>query len=365
MNLERYFDFAPAGNSLSELETPVPIIDLDIVERNLARWQKRCDKAGFANRPHIKTHKLAPLARAQIDLGAQGITVQKLGEAETMADAGIRDMLLTFNIVGAHKLGRLAALARRTDISVVADSAAVVAGIGAAGKMAGRDISVLVECDTGQHRCGVSTPAAAAALAREIDRTDGTRFGGLMTYVKVGTRDETEAFLTGARDLCANAGLAVDSISTGGTPEMYLDKGLGVATEYRAGTYIYNDRSLVERGYCSPEDCAASVLTTVVSRPSDERAMIDAGSKALTSDLLGLTGYGSIAALGGARVYEVNEEHGYVDISAAARKPAIGDTLRIVPNHVCPVMNLFDRVVMVRGDKVLGSVRVDARGAVQ
>jgi D-serine deaminase-like pyridoxal phosphate-dependent protein len=157
----------------------------------------------------------------------------------------------------------------------------------------------------------------------------------------------------------------VERISTGGTPEMYLDKGLAIATEYRAGTYVYNDRSLVERGYCSADDCAASVLTTVVSRPSVDRAMIDAGSKALTSDLLGLTGYGAVTAMEGARLYEVNEEHGYLDISAAAQKPAVGDTLRIVPNHVCPVMNLFDRVVMVRGDKVLGSVKVDARGTVQ
>ena len=174
-----------------------------------------------------------------------------------MADGGITDMLLTFNVVGAPKLARLAALAKRTDTAVVADSAAVVAGIGKAGEMAGRDISVLVECDTGQHRCGVQTPAAAAALAQVIDRTKGTRFGGLMTYVKVGTREATEAFLTEARDLCARAGLAVERISTGGTPEMYLDKGLGIATEYRAGTYVYNDRSLVERGYCSADDCAA------------------------------------------------------------------------------------------------------------
>lgn len=365
MNLEDYFDFAHAGNALADVETPVPVIDLDIVERNLARWQERCDKATFSNRPHIKTHKLVPLARAQIDLGARGITVQKLGEAEAMADGGIEDMLLTFNVVGAPKLKRLADLARRTGIAVVADSVAVVKGLGQAGTAAGRDITVLVECDTGLRRCGVAAPQDALSLAREIDRTKGARFGGLMTYVRAGTRKETEAWLTEARDLCSRAGLAVETISTGGTPEMYRDEGLGIATEYRAGTYVYNDRSLVQRGACALDDCALTVLTMVVSRPSEERAMVDAGTKALTSDLMGLDAYGIIPALAGAKVYDVHEEHGFVDVSAVRDKPEAGDLLRVLPNHVCPVTNLFDRVVMVRGDRVLGSVKVDARGAVQ
>ena len=343
----------------------VPIIDIDIVERNLRRWQARCDAAGLASRPHIKTHKLVPLAKHQIALGSKGITVQKLGEAEAMADGGIRDRLLTFNVVGAHKLERLTALARRTEISVVADSAEVVAGLGTAGEAAGREIAVLVECDTGARRNGVQTPEAAADLARMIDRTKGLTYGGLMTYPRPGTRAEAEAFLLSARDLAAKSGLETRIISSGGTPDMWKDEGLSEVTEYRASTYVYCDRSLVHRNICVDEDCAVHVLAPVVSVPARGRAVIDAGSKALTSDLLGMTGYGTVRELGGASVHEVSEEHGHVSLDDGTESPRVGDIVRVLPNHVCPVSNLFDRVVFVRGGEVLGSVPVDARGKVQ
>ncbi|MCP4381018.1 MAG: D-TA family PLP-dependent enzyme [Hyphomicrobiales bacterium] len=365
MNITDFFSFEPAPTRIEDLETPVPVIDIDIVDRNLKRWQERADALGIANRPHIKTHKLVPLAKYQIALGAKGITVQKLGEAEVMADAGIDDMLLTFNIVGASKLKRLADLARRVNISVVADSSAVIGGLGTAGQAAGRDIGVLIECDTGAGRNGVQTPEAAEALAREIDGTAGIVYRGLMTYPAPGTRLSGEAFLTEARDRIAAAGLETEVITTGGSPEMWSDQGLAIATEYRPGTYLYFDRSLVTRGTCDWDDCALNVLATVVSRPTAERAIIDAGSKALTMDLLGLEGYGVVHGLGDARVYEVNEEHGYLDISGLEQKPDVGDLVRITPNHACPVSNLYDRVVFVRDGEVLGSVKVDARGAVQ
>ncbi len=364
-DITSFFRFEPVGKRIEDLETPVPIIDIDVVDRNLKRWQTRCDEIGIANRPHIKTHKLVALAKYQTALGARGITVQKLGEAEVMADAGIRDMLLTFNVVGGHKLKRLADLARRTDISVVADNAAVVEGLGRAGAASGRDISVLVECDTGGHRNGVQTPEAVIALARMIDKTKGVAYGGLMTYAAPGTRKTAEAFLSEARDLARKAGLDGKVVSTGGSPDMWSDEGLEVATEYRAGTYIYFDRSLAERGTCTYDDCALQVLATVVSRPTDERALIDAGSKSLTSDLLGLEGYGVVRALDKAQVYNMSEEHGFLDIAGLAKKPDVGDLVRITPNHVCPVTNLFDRVVFVRGNDVLGAVKVDARGLVQ
>src|SRR5262245_25490702 len=364
-DIASYFRFEPAPKRIEDLETPVPIIDIDVVERNLKRWQERCDKLGIANRPHIKTHKLVPLAKFQLALGAKGVTVQKLGEAEVMANGGIRDLLLTFNVVGAPKLKRLSDLARRTDISVVADNEAVVAGLGTAGLAAGRDIAVLVECDTGGGRNGVQTPRAAAELARAIDRTKGVTYGGLMTYAAPGTRREAETFLAQARDLALQAGLETRVISTGGTPDMWNDEGLGIATEYRAGTYIYFDRSLAERGTCSYDDCALKVLATVVSRPTNERALIDAGSKALTSDMLGLQGYGVVTALDKAQIYNMSEEHGFLDISGPARKPEVGELVRITPNHVCPVSNLYDRVVFIRGNEVLGAVKVDARGLVQ
>jgi D-serine deaminase-like pyridoxal phosphate-dependent protein len=365
MNIRDFFTFAPVGKTLAELETPVPVIDIDVVDRNLKRWQQRCDAIGMANRPHIKTHKLKGLAQYQVALGAKGVTVQKLGEAEVMADAGIGDLLLTFNVVGAHKLGRLAALAKRTAISVVADNEAVVKGLAEAAKAAGRTISVLVECDTGAHRNGVQTPAAAAALAKVVAGTPGLAYGGLMTYPPAGRRAEMAAFLAAAKDEAAKAGLATKVVSIGGTPDMYKDEGMDVATEYRAGTYVYNDRSLIARGFCGFDDCALSVLATVVSRPTGERALLDSGSKALTSDLLGLKNYGVVHSLSDAPIYEMSEEHGFLDISGLARKPEVGDLVKITPNHVCPVSNLYDRVVFVSGDTVLGAVPVDARGTVQ
>jgi D-serine deaminase-like pyridoxal phosphate-dependent protein len=365
MDILKHFQFEDVGHRIEDLETPVPIIDIAVVERNLKRWQDRCNKLGIANWPHIKTHKLVGLAKAQIELGAAGITVQKLGEAEVMADAGIVDMLLTFNVVGAHKLERLAALARRTNISVVADNAVVVDGLAKAGRSAGRDISVLVEIDTGAKRNGVQSPEAALALAQHIDRSKGVRFGGLMTYPRPGTRLETETFLLAARELIGRSGMQTAVISSGGSPDMWKDEGLAHVTEYRVGTYIYFDRALAERGTCTYDDCALSVLATVVSRPTDQRALIDAGSKALTSDLLGLTAYGIVRQLDHAKVYDVNEEHGYLDVSAITDKPRVGDLLRVTPNHVCPVVNLFDKVVFIRGEEVLGAVKVDARGRVQ
>ena len=146
---------------------------------------------------------------------------------------------------------------------------------------------------------------------------------------------------------------------------MWKDEGLAALTEYRAGTYIYFDRSLAERGVCSYDDCAATILATVVSTPTANRAMIDAGSKSLTSDLLGMTGFGTVRSLDGATVYDQSEEHGFLDISHSTRKPSVGDLVRVTPNHICPVINLFDRIVFVDGEEILGAVKVDARGLVQ
>jgi D-serine deaminase-like pyridoxal phosphate-dependent protein len=358
------FQPAPAGRSFEDLETPVPVIDLDIVARNVARWQAHCDAHGLANRPHIKTHKLVGLAEHQIAQGAKGITVQKLGEAEVMAAAGIRDMLLTFNILGRPKLARLAALMRTTDIKVVADSEEVVAQLEQAAEAGGRRLAVLVECDTGAGRNGVQSPEDARLLARRIAASSHLALEGLMTYPKSGGRKTGAAFFEEATALIAKDGLEVRTVSSGGTPDMWSEEGLTPVTEYRAGTYIYHDRATIAAGAAKPDDCALTVLSTVVSRPHVDRAIVDAGSKALTSDLMGLAGFGSVADLNDAPIYNVNEEHGYLDVSHTNRKPKVGDLVRIVPNHVCPVSNLYDRVVLIAGGEVLGQVKVDARGTV-
>ncbi len=225
--------------------------------------------------------------------------------------------------------------------------------------------AVLVECDTGGRRNGVQSPQAAQALARRIDATTGLVFAGLLTHGRFGGRLAAKAFLDEARGLLKADGIEVPLVSAGGSPEMWSEEGLEGIDEYRVGTYVYYDRSQVKRDVCSFDDCALTVLSTVVSAPTAERAIIDAGSKALTSDLIGLDGYGIVQDLGHAKVYEVNEEHGYLDTAGLDRKPRVGDRIRVTPNHACPVSNLYDEVVFVRGDDVLGAVRVAARGKVQ
>lgn len=349
----------------SELDTPTVLIDIDRAEANLKRAQAAADKAGIALRPHIKTHKLSYFARKQVELGAVGITVQKLGEAEVMADAGLDDLLLTFNIIGAAKLKRLRALHERVTIRVVADSADCVAGLAATFTDAAKPLGVFVECDTGMGRCGVQSPQAALDLARIILVAPGLQFAGLMTYPAAGKYEAAARWLGEAKRLFADAGVELPGITTGGTPDIWhMDEAAQVATEYRPGTYIYMDRSQVAAGAATLNDCALTVLATVVSRPTENRAIVDAGSKALTSDLLGLVGHGHVVEFPEAKVVGLSEEHGTLDISNCPTKPRIGDVVRIIPNHCCPVTNLFDEVHLIRDGELVQTMVVAARGRV-
>ena len=352
----------PLEQTLETLETPAVLIDAGIADSNLVRWQARCDRAGLANRPHIKTHRSVAWAQRQLKLGAKGITVQTVGEAEVMVDAGINDIFLTTIVLGPAKLARLGALARRCCLAVVADSAQVVDAIAATVRQADAQITVLVECDTGAGRCGLTDPVAIVTLAQRIAGSQGLRFGGLMTYPAAGKRQDSAGVLNAAIAACQAAGVPVPVVSSGGSPDMWSDEGLEPVTEYRAGTYIYNDRALVSYGAATLDQCAMTVLATVVSRPTADRAIIDAGSKALTSDLLGLDGYGMVIEHPEARIYQLNEEHGLLDVSRCAAPPAIGDRIHVLPNHTCVVANLFDRLYIVAGSQLLGALPVDARG---
>jgi D-serine deaminase-like pyridoxal phosphate-dependent protein len=350
--------------SIFELETPVVLVDIDKAEANLKKAQDAADKAGIKLRPHIKTHKLPLFARRQVALGAVGITVQKLGEAEVMADAGLTDILLTFNIVGEKKRTRLKALHERVTIRVVADSAETVAGLAGTFGDARKPLGVFVECDTGMGRCGVQSPAKALELARRILAAPGLAFAGLMTYPAAGKYQAAAQWLAEAKATLEGAGIGVPEITTGGTPDIWHMSEAGVATEYRPGTYIYMDRSQIEAGAATEADCALTVLATVVSRPTDDRAIIDAGSKTLTSDLMGMVGHGMVIDYPDAKIVGLSEEHGTIDVSRCARKPKVGDLIRIIPNHACPVSNLFDTVTLVRGEAVIETVPVAARGRV-
>ncbi len=349
--------------NINELETPCVLIDLDRVEANLFRAQLEADRLGLLLRPHIKTHKLPRFAKRQIELGAIGITVQKLGEAEIMADAGLTDIFLPYNIIGAHKLARLKSLNERVALKVTADSPDTVAGYARAFASA-KPLTVLIECDTGMGRCGVQTPAQALALAQQISLSPGLRFGGLMTYPRAGARAAAEAWLADAKAMLRGGGFKCPVISSGGTPDIWKGQAGSVVTEYRPGTYIYFDRSQVTAGAAALEHCALTVLATVVSRPTAMRVIVDAGSKALSSDLLGEHGYGLVAE-SGAIVKSLSEEHGIIEFNSASDTPRIGDLVRIIPNHACVVSNLFDQVHLISGGAVIDTVSVAARGRVQ
>lgn len=348
---------------VADLETPCVVIDLAKTEANLARAQAHATANGYALRPHIKTHKLPHFAKRQLELGAVGITAQKLGEAEVMADAGLTDIFVPYNIVGAIKLARLAALNDRITISVTADSPDTVSGYAATFLGRSKPLTVLIECDTGGGRCGVQTPAQALALARHIAMSPGLRFGGLMTYPARGKFTDADRWLADAKALIEQAGIDVPRITSGNSPDMW-HTGDTVVTERRPGTYIYFDRSQVAGGVATFADCALTVLATVVSRPTSTRAVIDAGSKSLSSDTLGLTGFGVIQGHEEIAVASLSEEHGVIELPEASDWPRVGDRVQIVPNHACVVSNLFDVVNLVASDGDVETVEVAARGRV-
>ena len=352
-----------AAKIASEYGTPVAVIDMDKVERNIARVQATCAAAFVANRPHIKTHKSPLLAKMQVAAGAHGITCQKLGEAEVMAEAGIDDILISYNLLGEEKMARLAALQAKANMTVAADNPVVIAGLPQAAQASGRPLSVVVECDTGRKRAGVETPAEAIALAREIAASKGLKFGGFMLYPTETGWDEAQKFLDEALAGVRALGLDAAMVSTGGSPNLKNLGKLKGATEHRPGTYIYNDRMQVAAGVATWDDCALNIYSTVVSRAGPERGILDAGSKTLTSDSgSGLDGYGLILEHPEAKIARFAEEHGFLDLARSNTRPNVGDVVRIVPNHVCVVVNMMDEVVMVRGDEIIGTLPVAARG---
>ena len=347
-----------------EFGTPAVAVDLDRVERNIARVQAACDAAGVANRPHIKTHKSPLIALLQRDAGARGITCQKLGEAEVMADAGLDDILISYNNMGEQKIGRLAALMRRVTMTVCADNPVAVDAAAQAAARAERPLAVLVECDTGRKRAGVEMPAEAVALAREIAAKPGLEFAGLLLYPPETAMAETQRFLDTVLAGLRDSGLAARIVSTGGTPNIVNLGRIVPATEHRAGTYVFNDRMMMACGAATLDDCALTVVATVVSRAGPERGIVDSGSKTLTADTGGLDGFGLILEHPQAKIARFAEEHGFLDLSACNDRPNVGDVVRIVPNHVCVVVNMVDRLIATRGDEIVGELPVAARGRI-
>lgn len=353
-----------AAARLDDLDTPAVLVDLDRVEANIARAQAYADRHRLALRPHVKTHKLPTLAHRQAREGAVGITAQKISEALVMAHAGLDDILLSYPIVGTHKVEPLARLARATrTLAVMLDNETALTTVAAAAVAAGKVIDVVIEFESGNRRTGVLEPAAARALARRVVASEGLALRGLGTHpLGAGAGD----FVSEARALLAADGIEAPVFSGGGTPTMWRAHEHAELTELRVGTYVYHDRATVGAGAATLDDCALHVLATVVSVPEHGRAVIDAGSKTLTSDRIPEAygaGYGHVIEAPGAVIASLSEEHGVLDLSACHVRLRVGDRVRIVPNHACPVSNLDDFVVAHRGDRVAWVAPVWARGA--
>jgi len=350
---------------IGDLDTPAVTIDLDVMEANISRVQALLARRGIGNRPHIKTHKIPAIGKLQMAAGAIGITCQKLGEVEVFADAGVADdVLLTYNVLGRPKLDRLMALAQRVArLTVALDSEPVARGLSEAAVATGTDVRFVVECDTGMGRTGVQTPEAAFELARAAMRLPRMQFQGLMTFP---SKDpDTRLFFERALDLFKGAGVAVPMVSGGGTPALMTVDKFPMLTEHRAGTCVFNDAMVVTVGGATWDQCAMRVRATVVSRPTPDRAVLDAGSKVLTSDQYFMKGYGHVMEHPEAAITHLSEEHAVVDLTGCATRPAVGDVVSVVPNHCCVVSNMVDELYGVRAGVLEVTWPVAARGLVR
>ena len=362
---------------VAELETPAVLVDLDVVERNLSRMADYCHGKNLRLRPHAKTHKIPSLAKWQLEKGAQGITVAKIGEAEVMIDAGITDILIAYPVVGGGKAEKLAELATRADLTVALDSLEVAEAISWEVKRKSAKVGILIEIDVGFRRCGIANEDEVLVLAQKVDSLPNLEFNGLMFFpghfqvpeqeraaMRVGVND----FLSRVQSKIKQSGLPLTTVSGGSTPtalESHLFIGVN---ETRPGMYIFNDRTMVGIGIAHEEDCALSVVTTVVSTSVSGGAIIDAGSKTLSSDRYPIgdgKGYGLIKGDQETVLEKLSEEHGHLNISRSSRQYSVGQRLTVIPNHVCSTVNMHNQIYGVRGDQVETVWEVAGRGKVQ
>ena len=346
---------------VSELDTPALTADMDVLEQNIHAMAERCGDLHIPLRVHVKTHKIPGIAHMQLAAGAIGICCQKLGEAEVMCAAGIRDILIPYNIVGEQKLRRLMRLARRATITVAVDSEDVARGISRKSEEDGCLVRVIVELDTGGKRTGVQSPKTALSLARKIGAMPNLSFEGIMTYP---SRAEAKPFVEKTVKLLRTEGFPVNMISGGGTGRESISKEIG-CTETRSGSYVFEGLKRINRetNPPNPTTCALRVITTVVSTPTPDRIIIDGGQKTFTS--YPPTPYGYIVEYPEAKICAMSVEHGHVDTSACRHKFAVGERLSVIPLHQGMTLNLHDELVGVRDGKIETIWCIAARGKVK
>ena len=349
----------PSG--LADAETPVALVDLARARANAARVAGYTARHGIAWRPHVKTHKSLALARIQLEAGAQGLTVATPHEAEVMSRV-CDDLLLAYPPLGEKKLARLMALPEGVTLTVALDSEVALLGLAGAARAAARTVGVLVEMDVGLGRVGVQTAGEAARLATLARDAGGLEYRGIMFYpghirTHVSGQEQAIGELAERLESCcatlAEAGLAPEVVSGGSSPTLWHSHLLPRLTEVRAGTVIYNDLDMTGMGVARDHECAYSILATVVSTAVPGRAVVDAGSKALSKELHDTagTGYAALAGRPEVRVVALSEEHGVLDVTGTDWRPRVGELVRLLPNHVCVSVNLQDRVIAHEGER--------------
>ncbi len=346
-----------------ELDTPSVVIDVDVLEKNINDMADHCKALGIPLRGHTKSHKNPEIAKMQVAAGSQGIVCQKLGDAENMVRNGLNDILMTYNIVGRQKVQRLSELARQVRMTVTVDSLAVAKGISEQVAKDGVTVGVLVEIDTGGNRTGVQSSEAAEQLGKQVDALPGLELRGLMTYP---SRISSKPIIDDVVSRFNNSNLSLEIISGGGTGEEWDSKELGF-TEHRSGSYVYEGLSRIkgsgDGADLSPERCPLRVVTTIVSAPTDDRIIVDAGMK--TFRLFPSMPYGLILDDPDLKFSGMSVEHGHIDTSGSNREYAVGDKLTVIPTYQEGVTNLHDEIVWMRNDQVERVWRNDGRGKVK
>jgi D-serine deaminase-like pyridoxal phosphate-dependent protein len=361
------------------IDTPAILIDLDRVEQNLHFMQQKADQFDVALRPHIKSHKIPELALRQLSLGARGICASKVSEAEVMVQAGIMDIFVANQVVAADKLKRLLEVGRQSRVAIGLDSLEGAKRLSAVFAAADQTVDVLIEINSGLNRCGVLPGSAAVELYQAIRSFPGLRLKGIFTHaghvygrncledVKAVSREESRIMRDTARAFEA-VGVQPEIVSVGSTPTTRVWEGEAAVNEIRPGNYIFLDAIQVALGVAKVEECALTVLATVISRPARDRAVIDAGSKVFALDKCAhgielIKGFGIV--LDRKAVLErLSEEHGVLALDPDETL-AVGEQIRIIPNHACTVINLFDSAYGIRNGRLETVFRIAARGKVQ
>ncbi len=362
---------------LELVDTPAILVERSVLTDNIARMQQFAQTCGVQLRPHIKTHKSVQLAMLQLKAGAAGIAVAKISEAEVMAKAGISDIQIANQIVGPSKAAKLLDLSRIARVCCAVDNVRNATELSDIFAGQGLQLDVLVEVDTGLHRCGLSDIIEIVTLSRQIVKLPGLRLIGVMTHAghAYGARSPEEVadigrhegnFLVEAAAAIRGAGIPVGTISVGSTPTATFAASVHGVTELRVGNYIFNDRMQVVLGVATIAQCALSVFATVISVPAGNRVVIDAGSKVFSSDAgahgrASLTGFGQVLGKQ-ATVTRLSEEHGVIESEPALFR--LGEKIKIVPNHACAVMNQLDCAYLIDNGQVVDLIDIDARGMV-